>query len=62
MVHRSQSQWSHQASNSKLHGTKVTHYIHTIKSCEQWRNDLSVILICFGHVLGRAKPLKEVIL
>jgi hypothetical protein len=62
MRDRSQIQLSHQASNSKSHTTNVANYIHTIKNCQRATNDLSVVLICLGHVLRRTKPSKEGIL
>jgi hypothetical protein len=62
IVNRSQIQPNHQASDAILHSTNLEHSIQTIKNCEQRRNDLSVILICFGHVLRRAKPLKAALL
>jgi hypothetical protein len=61
MVDHSQIQPSIKESYSKLHGRKVTNYIRTIEKCQQRSNDLSVILICFGHVLRQTKPLKKVI-
>jgi hypothetical protein len=53
--------WNAQASDSNLHNANLTHSIHTLENCEQPRNDLSVILICFGHVLRRTKPLKDAV-
>jgi hypothetical protein len=61
-VDRSQIQWSHQTSDAILHSTDRDDSIRTRKNCEQRRNDLCVILICFGHVLRRTKPLKAAVL
>jgi hypothetical protein len=61
VVDPSQIELSHQASNSKLHGTNLAHSIRRMENCEQRRNDLNAILICFGYVLRRTKALKKVI-
>jgi hypothetical protein len=59
---RPQIQRSPHAFDAILHDINMDHSIQTIQNCEQQRNDLSVVLICFGHVLRRTKPLKVAIL
>jgi hypothetical protein len=60
-VDRSQIQPGRKKSNSKLHSTIAAHSIQTTEDCGKRRNELSVIFICFGHVLRRTKALKNVI-
>jgi hypothetical protein len=60
-VDHSHIQESHKASNSKVHNRRLAHCIHKRENYEQWRNDLSGILIYFGHVLRPNKPLQDMI-
>jgi hypothetical protein len=49
----------------RRHGTQrvglFAYFIHATENGGQRRNDLSIILICFGHVLRRTKALKKVV-